>query len=73
MRILIISLFVLFDEHFNNVCLYGNYESLKRVTHDFRRVANRVNSAKINSLRTYGQYQLSKRLKKYFSHAKISY
>jgi hypothetical protein len=68
MAILIISLFVLFDEHFNNVCLYGNYESLKRVTHDFRRVANRVNSAS-----TYGQFQLSKRLKKYFSHAKISY
>ncbi|CAF4409010.1 unnamed protein product [Rotaria socialis] len=42
----------------NNVCLYANYESLKRVTNCFRRVATRANAAKINSLRTYGQFQL---------------
>jgi hypothetical protein len=50
----------------NNVSLWAYFESLKRVTHNFRRIATRVNSDKLNSLRTYGGFQLSKCLVKYF-------
>ncbi|CAF4558981.1 unnamed protein product [Rotaria sp. Silwood2] len=55
----------------DNICIYAYYESLKRVTNNFRRAATRFNSAKVNSLRIYGQFQLSKRLIKYFPNAKI--
>jgi hypothetical protein len=56
----------------NNICLWAYYNSLRRVTHNFTRDATRVNCAKVNILRICGNFQISKRLSKYFSYAKIS-
>jgi hypothetical protein len=54
----------------NNVLiLYINYESLQRVTHNFTRDATRINCAKINKLKLYGQKKSSNySLQGYFSY-----
>ncbi|CAF3082595.1 unnamed protein product [Rotaria sp. Silwood2] len=58
----------------NNVLLYINYESLKRVTHNFTRDATRINCTKINKLQLCGETKCSNfRLQEYFPHAKICY
>ncbi|CAF3965460.1 unnamed protein product, partial [Rotaria sp. Silwood2] len=54
-----------------NIRLFIHYDSLKRVTNNFTRVATRVNCCKINCLRIYNQFQISKRLTNYFPNAKI--
>lgn len=49
-----------------NVSLSANYESLKRVTHNFERHATRINCSQIK-LALYGcDFQLSKHVKDYF-------
>jgi hypothetical protein len=56
-----------------NICLWVPYDSLKRVTSNFTRVATRVNCTKISSLRTYDRIHLSESITEYFPHAKILY
>ncbi|CAF2987020.1 unnamed protein product [Rotaria sp. Silwood2] len=58
----------------NNVVLHIKYESLQRVTHNFKRDATRINCAKINNLCLYGErYHSNSALKEYFPFAKICY
>ncbi|CAF4520899.1 unnamed protein product, partial [Rotaria sp. Silwood2] len=55
----------------NNVLLYINYKSLKRVTHNFTRDATRINCTKINELILFGKTERSNSLQEYFPYAKI--
>ncbi|CAF3575023.1 unnamed protein product [Rotaria sordida] len=55
----------------NNVYLQINYESLKRVTHNFTRDATRVNCIKINKLYVHLGSKCSDSLQEYFPYAKI--
>ncbi|CAF4820389.1 unnamed protein product [Rotaria sp. Silwood1] len=57
----------------NNVYLQINYESLKRVTHNFTRDATRVNCTKINKLYVHCGSKCSNSLQEYFPYAKISH
>ncbi|CAF3067489.1 unnamed protein product [Rotaria sp. Silwood2] len=57
----------------NNVYLQINYESLKRVTHNFTRDATRINCTKINKLYLHGKSKRSNSLQEYFPYAKICY
>ncbi|CAF0981930.1 unnamed protein product [Rotaria sordida] len=56
----------------NGVFLSLNYKSLKKVTRNFKRNAIRINSNKVNRLYISGEFNITERLKHYFSHAKIS-
>jgi len=56
----------------NGVHLSLNYKSLKKVTHNFKRDATRINSNKVNRLHISGEFKITERLKNYFSHAQIS-
>ncbi|CAF2028781.1 unnamed protein product [Rotaria magnacalcarata] len=55
----------------NSVRLYVIYQSFKWMIHNFTRDAIRVNCAKVCVLRVCGNFEISERLSKYFSHAKI--
>ncbi|CAF1238976.1 unnamed protein product [Adineta ricciae] len=55
-----------------NMTLYISYDSLKRVTRNFRRATMRVNCCQISNVLTYDKFPTSKRLTKYFLNAYIS-
>ncbi|CAF3775208.1 unnamed protein product [Rotaria sordida] len=58
----------------SNVLLYINYESLKRLTHNFKRDATRINCAKVNELKfRSGAKCPNSSLQEYFPNAKIYY
>ncbi len=56
----------------NNIDFWVDYDSLRRVTHNFTRVTTRVNCAKFKCLSFYGDFEISKRLINYFPFAKIA-
>ncbi|CAF4600919.1 unnamed protein product [Rotaria sp. Silwood2] len=55
----------------NNVCLFVDYEALKRVTENFTRHATQINWAKLHSLCLDGEYEVTKFLKDYFPQTNI--
>ncbi len=55
-----------------SICLDVTYESLKKITHNFTRNTTRFNAAKVNILRIWSYFKISKRLTEYFPYAKIS-
>ncbi|CAF1219115.1 unnamed protein product [Adineta steineri] len=57
----------------NNLILYLNYESLKRVTHNFTRDATRFNCTRIKKLNLCNEKNRSISVQEYFSHAEICY
>lgn len=57
----------------NTIILVIEYESLKRVTHNFTRDATRLNCAKINKLYLKLKSICSNSLKEYFPYAEICY
>ncbi|CAF3201428.1 unnamed protein product [Rotaria sp. Silwood2] len=48
-----------------------DYQSLERVTHNFRRNATRVNCAKLRFLSVYRTFEISEHVKDYFPHANV--
>jgi hypothetical protein len=57
----------------NDICLYINYKSLERVTHNFTSDSTRINCAKINEIYLRGETTYSNSLRDYFSQAIIHY
>jgi hypothetical protein len=55
----------------NGIFLYLKYKVLKKVTHNFRRNATRINCSKVNHLYVSGEFKMSERFKEYFPHAEI--
>jgi hypothetical protein len=55
----------------NDVYLYISYESLRSVTHNFRREATQTSCGKLAHLRIYGEFQVTQDLKDYFPFVKI--
>jgi hypothetical protein len=56
----------------NHFSLYVTYDSLKRVTHNFKRNATRINSAKVDFLYTIDDRRFPKHFKDYFPCADVN-